>query len=95
LRVTTFIEEFYDDNDDETQTFIDSTIHDLLTKIKVNKHSLFHLLPPHRPLHQYFLIQYPLFFKLWFYYSFIVFWFHDVLSLCVLISESAFIYVVL
>ena len=36
----------------EIQTFIDSTMHDLFSKIKAPNHCLFHLLPPRRPLHQ-------------------------------------------
>ena len=36
----------------EIQTFIDSTMHDLFTKIQAPNHCLFHLLPPRRPLHQ-------------------------------------------
>jgi len=32
--------------------FLDSTMHDLFTKIKAPNHSLFYLLPPRRPLHQ-------------------------------------------
>jgi len=36
----------------EIQTFLDSTMHDLFTKIQAPDHCLFHLLPPRRPLHQ-------------------------------------------
>ena len=35
----------------EIQTFIDSTMHDLFSKIKAPNHCLFHLLPPRRPLY--------------------------------------------